>query len=84
MSVRLPSLLRRREAERKRTEAFVAAIRETAPTRPLPVVAVERVDTPHGPVWRLDEASRARLARTDTAELPRIVATGSAPLRRKA
>lgn len=94
VELRLPKPLRRREAERRRVDSFVAAIRATAPrepapaptpvqpsTRPLPL-AVVRVETPRGPVWQLDEASRARLVhRTDTTELPRIVARASAPLR---
>lgn len=76
MMRRLTRTLRRREAERRRVEAFLAAIRATeAPPLPvverLPVVAVELVDTPRGPVWQLDAASRARFAqRTDTAEIP--------------
>jgi hypothetical protein len=90
LPMRLPRALRRRAAEDARVREFVAVIRATAAepapapqpaTRPQPI-AVVRVETPSGPVWQLDEASRARLPRrTDTAALPRIVARASAPLR---
>lgn len=86
MSARLPKILRRREAEDRRVHEFVAAIRATTPAtaRPVPSTTplprVERLLTPRGVVWALDESSRLRL-RTDTRELPRIVACASAPLR---
>jgi hypothetical protein len=89
MSARLPKVLRRREAEDRRVHEFLAAIRATTPTtpttpRPVPSTAplprVQRLVTPRGVVWALDESSRLRL-RTDTRELPRIVARASAPLR---
>ena len=88
MTARLSRLLRRRAAEDARVRAFVAAIRASAdcceactpaPRVAIPVPTVELIATPRGPVWTLDAASRTRL-HTDTAELPRIVATASAPL----
>lgn len=82
--IALPKLLRRREAERRRVDAFVAAIRATAPAplRPMPTFIPEpRVELVDG-AWQLDGPSRARLVeRDDTLELPRIVALASAPLR---
>jgi hypothetical protein len=82
---------RRRDAETARVEAFLVAIRTSRPEPatepiplpvyvPVPLPRVELVDGPHGPVWRLDEATAARL-RTNTRELPRIVAVASASLR---
>jgi len=82
MSARLPRMLRRREAERRRVEAFVAAIRATAPATParatIPVPRVQLIDTPRGPVWALDEATRNRLRSAqepDTLVLPMSVVT---------
>jgi len=81
MSARLPKILRRRDAEQRRVDSFVAAIRATAPRPVLPPVPttvpfprVEPVETPRGIVWRLDAASRARLRpatlEPETNELP--------------
>jgi hypothetical protein len=86
VSARLPKILRRADSERRRVDEFLAAIHasetaQPATVRPVAAPRVERVDTAHGPVWRLDEATRARLGRTDTVELPRVVARASAPLR---
>lgn len=72
MSARLPSIFRRRAAERRRVDAFLAAIRSSASTTPavepaapttVPLPRVELVVTSSGPVWALDAASRARLVR---------------------
>lgn len=73
-ALRAPRFLRRREVERRRVDAFVAAIRATAPAtvapvRPVPAPStaplprVELVVGSAGPVWALDEACRARLVR---------------------
>lgn len=86
--MRLPKLLRRRAAEDRRVDAFLAAIRVSAlyvpqlavEARTLSLPRVTAVETPRGRVWRLDPSSRARLERS-TAELPKIVARASAPLR---
>jgi hypothetical protein len=70
--MRLPKRLRRRVAEQQRVDLFLAAIRATTVREPVPAprpatrpqpVAVVRVETPSGPVWQLDEASRARLVK---------------------
>ena len=86
------TLLGRRHAEDVRVDAFLRAIRRSAScgpwcdhpapaptTRPLPRVVP--VQTPRGEVWELDAPTRARFLDGDTVQLPRIVATASAPLR---
>lgn len=86
---RLSKVLRRIEAEQRRVDEFLAAIRvsglelvEVPVARPFPVAGVECVDTPHGRVWQLDAATRARRAEVrSTVELPKIVARAAAPLR---
>ena len=61
MSARLSRSLRRRAAERRRVDEFLAAIRATAPvpevetTRPIRLPRVEPLTTPLGTVWRLVE-----------------------------
>jgi hypothetical protein len=71
-------LLRRREAEQRRVDAFVAAIRVSGEPEPVvpataPIIAVECVDTPHGRVWQLDADTR-RAFGDRTRPLPRVVA----------